>query len=53
LKEARKETTARYNKLPEVIEAKKTEKFNREKVENQIKAKVYNRKIQSKVLSKL
>jgi hypothetical protein len=53
LKEARKETTKRYNKLPEVVNARKHEKYNREKVENQIKVKCYNRKIQSKVLSKL
>ena len=52
-KTARKETTKRYNKLPEVINARKNEKHNREKVENQIKAKCFNRKIQSKVLNKL
>ncbi|CBY35208.1 unnamed protein product [Oikopleura dioica] len=53
LREARKETTERYNKLPEVRGKREDEKTNRKKVENQIKTKVFAKKIQRQVLNQL
>ena len=51
--EARKETTERYKKLPEVRGKREEEKTNRKKVENQIKTKVFAKKIQRQVLNQL
>ena len=51
--EARKETTERYNNLPEVRGRREEEKTNRKKVEKQIKTKVFAKKIQRQVLNQL